>query len=136
MKSSGKNIGGCLLFSPNDREHYHTGSEESGCFYFPALPLGPLMGTGGASARAARIEVKDKDDDLHMHKGAVIAFISAGSGVFKTCEGIVDVRQGDIIYIPPLTAHLSVAERNTVMIEHIVYLSSADDMQESIAVPA
>ncbi len=88
----------------------------------------------GLVARAARIEVKDTEVDMHQHRGAVIAFITAGNGFLKTKVGEMKLKQGDIIYIPEMTPHLSIADKGTVMIEHIVYLALKEDWQESFPV--
>lgn len=122
--------GNCTVLKANEYAHEYVGSEQSGCFYFASLDLSSLPAR--SVARAARIEVRDTDDALHQHRGAVVAFITAGNGMFKTKEGDIPVRTGDTIYIPPMTPHLSLADKGTVMIEHIVYLGAKDDWQESL----
>ena len=119
--------GNCTVLKANEYMHQHVGSEQSGCFYFSALDI-----PAGAVARAARIEVRDTDDVLHQHRGAVVAFITAGNGIFKTKEGNISVATGDTIYIPAMTPHLSIADKGTVMIEHIVYLGPANEWQDSL----
>ncbi len=71
---------------------------------------------------------------LHKHPGATIAFITAGSGTFRTLEGDVPVRSGDVIYIPEDTPHLSLADKDTTMIEWIVYFGEENDVQTLIEV--
>src|SRR5207237_923554 len=98
-----------------DYIHHHSGTEESSCFYFPALALADLAAMHGGKfvARAARIEVTDVDDELHQHAGATIVFITSGSGIFRSAEGEQKIRAGDVVYMPPMTSHLSVADKDT-----------------------
>lgn len=129
--------GNCVVLKATEHAHSHVGNEESGCFYWEPLPVHDLAQSfkekgGEFTVRAARIEVKDTEVGLHKHEGATIAFITAGAGMFKTSEGDVSVQTGDVIYIPAMTPHLSIADKGTVMIEHIVYLGGESDWQASL----
>lgn len=129
--------GACTVLRADEHEKHRVGEEQSGCFYFSPLGISSLVDSlkkegKDASVRAARIEVTDTDVELHKHPGAVVAFITAGRGIFKTTEGDLRVQEGDVIYIPENTPHLSIADKGTVMIEHIVYISDPEDMQVSM----
>ena len=126
---------GCKIFGPRDHVHHHVGAEESSCFYFPTLQLAELAKhCESFVARAARIEVNDVDAPLHRHEGATIVFITAGSGTFKTAEGERVVNVGDVVYVPPMTPHLSIADPHTTMIEWVVYIGEESDVQKSLPV--
>jgi mannose-6-phosphate isomerase-like protein (cupin superfamily) len=124
-----------LVISPTDHtEHHHVGSERSSCFYYPTWNLS-LLPSGNNVVRPGRIEVSDTEAELHQHAGVTIVFIASGSGVFKSTDsGNEKVRAGDMIIIPPMSPHLSVADKGTTMIEWIVYLGEQDDIQKSLPV--
>ena len=132
----------CIVIRPGGHAHHHLGDESSSCFYNEAFDLSSqasALATAGEKfvAWTGRIEVKDDDSTgLHQHPGTTIALITAGSGIFKMVEDgeIVDVRvnHGDLIIVPPNTPHLSIADPDTTMIEHITYLGAESDRQTSI----
>jgi quercetin dioxygenase-like cupin family protein len=126
----------CKVYGPRSHYDHSVGAGGSNCFYFPVLALDDLARVCGEQlvARAARIEVTDDANaPLHKHKGATIVFIVAGSGTFRTENNVHQlVEAGYTVYVPPMTAHLSVAADNTTMIEWVVYLGHKEDMQESV----
>jgi quercetin dioxygenase-like cupin family protein len=81
-------------------------------------------------ALPGRIEVTDEYGPLHYHNGATIVFITSGFGLIRVNDTQNElVRAGDIVLIPPRAKHLSVAAKGTTMIEHIVFLGAAGDLQ-------
>jgi len=103
---------------------HHRQAADANCFYFDPIEVAVKL-----VARPGRIEVSDKDGPLHYHDGATIIFITSGSGMIKTETGDIPVKTGDIILIPPLTKHLSVATHGTELFEEIVYISNVNDIQ-------
>ncbi len=129
--------GECFVLQSTEYLHHHVGTEKSECFYFQAMGLARVARKYGTRfvGRAARIEVSDTEDALHQHAGATIVFITSGEGFFKMKGGPHKVGEGDIIYVPPMTPHLSIAKKGTRMIELVVYLGDIEDMQISLPVP-
>jgi mannose-6-phosphate isomerase-like protein (cupin superfamily) len=122
-------VKGCKVLRPPDFDQQYVGKEGSSCFYYKPFDI------LGRYVRFCRIEVKDKKAPLHKHEGATLVLVTAGSGIFKKESGrSVRVRQGDMIYVPPNTAHLSIADKNTTMIEHVVYIGDEGDRQKSVPV--
>ena len=75
-----------------------------------------------------------KEAKLHKHAGATFVIVTSGSGTFRDENGVRVVRQGDMIYVPPDTPHLSIADKKTTMIEMVVYIGESGDMQASLSV--
>ncbi|MEK9154274.1 MAG: AraC family ligand binding domain-containing protein [Patescibacteria group bacterium] len=84
--------------------------------------------------RAIRIEVVDTKIEQHAHDGATFVIVGSGSGIFRCADADFKIRAGDIIYVPPNTAHLSIADEHTTMTEWVVYLGAEHDPQISLPV--
>ena len=117
-----------------DEHASHYQITDASCFYFPILPLQGLIQAVQQEkkelvALPGRIEVSDKNGSLHYHHGVTIAFITAGFGIVKTLSKDIPIRTGDIILIPSMARHLSIAAQGTTMTEHIVFLGAKDDLQ-------
>jgi len=123
----------CVVIGPRDHAHHHVGEEESSCFYFAEHSLETLV-VRSLVGRFCRIEVSDKEAKLHKHAGATFVIVTSGSGTFRDENGVRVVRQGDMIYVPPDTPHLSIADKKTTMIEMVVYIGESGDMQASLSV--
>ncbi|MDB5245284.1 MAG: hypothetical protein JWN90_389 [Parcubacteria group bacterium] len=129
----------CLIIRPSDYTSHFVGSEQSHSFHYPAQDLTGLVAAAAKAGKrlmnhVVRIEVRDTEDDLHMHAGMTNVLITAGHGVFRDNTGEYPVSTGDRIIVPPMTAHLSIAARHTVMVEDGIYTGFETDSQLSIRV--
>lgn len=129
----------CLIIRPDDYIRHAVGDERSHSFQYEPQDLTALIKLAAEAGEPlvthiVRIEVRDTDGDhlVHMHAGMTNVLITAGHGFFRDETGAYPVSAGDRIIVPPMTPHLSVAAKDTVMIEDGVYISIASDPQKIV----